>query len=539
MEKFLPIFQQGVEGAKPGSNGWYNSWCPFHEAGGKEAGHSSPSFGFNPENGAWKCHGCDKSGGASDFLGELTIAGYNSDNPSDKEQAKEILADRIPGTRKPKKIDKTNKNTSSNKLPDHNQIEEWHQKLKDTPKALRHAIDDRLWSEAVIDDLKIGIVPQRGIPGYRFAIPVSTGGEISNIRKYHTECNPKVLGIRGHNECNFFPEKALDEKKIYLVEGEPDCLALRSAGLNAMTFTGGSGNVPASLHRIKDHKIVIIYDADDAGQNGARKVFQAMVKYTRQIKTLDITEIASTANDVTDAILELGSYSDFGRLLDEVEKETKIREENVVEQIVQKEVGFNEAISSGHIGVKIEITAMILGRRERPYSAVSRLSSKCDKSGSKAECTVCPLMSGKANHPVSPNDRICERDLLRQIKISDDRKRAVLRELGGFACDGWEIDEANSTIESLFEVVIGPHYDTSKGSLDKEHVGFGQRSAFAIDEGEGHAINQPYKFYGVTVAQPWDQSNTHVFTKCDEIQRAVDFFELSPEQIKKMEKFTP
>lgn len=537
MAKFLSIFQEGVEGAKPGSNGWYNSWCPFHEAGGKAAGHSSPSFGFNPESGAWKCHGCGKSGGASDFLGELTIAGYNSDNPSDKEQAKSALADRIPGTRKPKK--NTTSNNTSNKLPDYNQIEAWHQQLKGTQKALDHAINERMWSEAVIDDLKIGIVPQRGIPGYRFAIPVTTGGEITGVRKYHTECKPKVLGIRGHNECNFFPEKALDEQKIYLVEGEPDCLALRSAGLNAMTFTGGSGNVPASLHRIKDHKIIVIYDADEAGQNGARKIFQAMVKYTRQIKIIDITEIASTANDVTDAILELGSHSDFARALNDVEQNTKIREENVVEQIVQKEVGFNEAISSGHIGVKIEITAMILGRRERPYSAISRLASKCDKGGSKVECTVCPLMSGKAVHPVSPNDRICERDLLRQIKISDERKRTILRELGGFACDAWEIDEMNSTIESLFEVIIGPHHDVSQGSPDKEHVGFSQRSAFAIDDGEGHAINQPYRFFGVTVAQPWDQSNTHVFTKCDEIQRAVDYFELSPEQIEKLEEFRP
>jgi len=530
--KFLPIFEEGVEEPKPGASGWYNSWCPFHE--NPKEGHKTPSFGFNPVTGSWRCHGCGKSGGAADFLGEITISGYNSENKQHLAESLDMLGKKVPEMKSRKKVKK--RSDTSGQLPDHEQIEKWRIDLGGNSAAMTMAIDSRMWSKPVMDELNIGI--QMVMGGFRFTIPVTISGEIVNVRKYNTEMSPKIMGIRGHNGTNFFPEKALDEKKVYIVEGEPDCLAARSAGLNAMTFTGGAGNVPADIHRIKDHQVVIIYDSDDAGIKGAKRVSQAILKYTRQVKILDITRSSSTANDITDAILDIG-HAEFLKSIREQEADTTLKEESILDSVVKKEVGFNEAISSGHIGYKIDIVAMILGRRERPYSAISRISTKCMKVGSRGECTICPLASGKANHPVSPNDRIEERDLLRQIKVADQAKRAVLRELGGFCCDEWELDEYNSRIESLFEIIIGPYTDANGGSADSEHIGFAQRTAFAIDEGAGHSINQPYRFVGVTVAQPWDQSNTHVFTKCSEIQRTVDCFDLDADQIKKLEIFKP
>jgi len=531
--KFLSIFEEGVEEPTQGSSGWYNSWCPFHE--NPKEGHKTPSFGFNPVTGSWRCHGCGKSGGPADFLGEIRISGYNSENKAHLAESLDMLGKKVPEIKKrTKKM--TKKPDSKAPLPDYEQIEKWHSELLSHSEALNHAINSRMWSKPVIDDLRIGI--QLVMGGFRFTIPVTISGDIVNVRKYNTEMSPKIMGIRGHNSTNYFPEKALDYERVYIVEGEPDCLAARSAGLNAMTFTGGAGNVPSDIHRIKDHKVVIIYDSDEAGIKGAKRVSQSILKYTRQVKILDITKSSSTSNDITDAITDIG-HIEFLKSIREQESDASIKEESILDSVVKKEVGFNEAISSGHIGYKIDIVAMILGRRERPYSAISRIATKCMKVGSRGECTICPLASGKANHPVSPNDRIGERDLLRQIKVADPAKRAVLRELGGYMCDEWELDEYNSRIESLFEIIIGPYTDANGGSADSEHIGFAQRTAFAIDEGSGHSINQPYRFVGVTVAQPWDQSNTHVFTKCSEIQRTVDCFDLDGDQIKRLEIFKP
>jgi len=529
---FEALFSAEVEDPKPSSNGWMNSWCPFHEK--PRDGHKTPSFGFDPDTGGWKCHGCGKGGGPVDFLGYIEILGYDPSNRDQRRKARELLCEKIPSYQPttPSVIGKMEKSAPRTMpLPGPEKIDKYHRDLLEDTEMLDHLVNERLWSEEVIKKLRIGKMSSHG--GSRYTIPISQGGELVNVRKYNSKLSPKMMGIKGRNSAYIFPEFPLEKERLYLVEGEPDCIAALSIGLNAITFTAGAGSLPKDLHRLKDHKIVILYDNDDAGREGAKKVLAAVQKFTSQVKILDLYDICDKSNDSTDAILNLGS-SEFLRLLKESASRMPAEAVAPLNTIIKKEVGFNEAIASGHIGTKIEVVAMVLGRRERPYSATSKLSSKCKSVGLKPFCSLCPLSSGSCETPASPNEFICERDLLKQIKVGDAARRAVLRETGGFLCDEWEIDDYKSKNESLFEVVIGPYHDSS---AEQEHIGFQQRTAFAIDEGGGHSINQPYRFTGVTVAQPWDQANTHVFTKCSEIQRSVDCFSLTEGRIEKLDIF--
>lgn len=66
----------------------------------------------------------------------------------------------------------------------------------------------------------------------------------------------------------------------YLVEGEPDAWTAYECGLPALSFTDGAGHVPAGaallLKSLGIQHVEILYDNDDAGRKGARKVAQAL-----------------------------------------------------------------------------------------------------------------------------------------------------------------------------------------------------------------------------------------------------------------------
>ncbi len=76
-----------------------------------------------------------------------------------------------------------------------------------------------------------------------------------------------------------------DKKVLYIFEGEPDCITGISIGLQGISFTSGAGSIP----RGKDGKyalkwllkwkiIVICYDNDKAGRDGAIKLKNELMK---------------------------------------------------------------------------------------------------------------------------------------------------------------------------------------------------------------------------------------------------------------------
>ena len=58
----------------------------------------------------------------------------------------------------------------------------------------------------------------------------------------------------------------------------------RSKGFNAITITGGETMAPIALNYFKDRKVAIVYDNDDTGILGAKKIASILSNQTDKIK---------------------------------------------------------------------------------------------------------------------------------------------------------------------------------------------------------------------------------------------------------------
>jgi len=71
------------------------------------------------------------------------------------------------------------------------------------------------------------------------------------------------------------PYKLLNKNTIIIVEGEKDMLTMLSNNIPAVSIVGGCQTLPYMMQReLKDKNIVVIYDCDEKGQEGALNLVQ-------------------------------------------------------------------------------------------------------------------------------------------------------------------------------------------------------------------------------------------------------------------------
>lgn len=86
------------------------------------------------------------------------------------------------------------------------------------------------------------------------------------------------------------PFNLLDKKTIIIVEGEKDMLTMLSNGVPAVSIVGGVQTLPYMCQReLKDKNIVIIYDCDDAGREGAANLVVWLYSIgAKSVKNIDL-----------------------------------------------------------------------------------------------------------------------------------------------------------------------------------------------------------------------------------------------------------
>lgn len=121
---------------------------------------------------------------------------------------------------------------------------------------------------SVHEKLKLGFL------GEGLSFPVYIYDELLDIRTYRPEKVPKVVSEKGAKSLLLpFDLWVKDERPTLLCAGEKDMAISRSNGFNAITFTGGEQAFPKLFKAsFRGKYIYIVYDNDQAGQEGARKV---------------------------------------------------------------------------------------------------------------------------------------------------------------------------------------------------------------------------------------------------------------------------
>lgn len=215
-----------------------NVECPWH-------GDSQPSLHISP-SGKGYCHGCGhKIRDIVDLVSQMEGWSY-------REAQRKLYADIVRA------------------VPD-SRIDAYVKCLAKNKRAWEYLLVERNLMENVATDYKLGLEPTTK----RITIPIfDQFGFCRNVRRmgWLDEHKRKALNMKGKGEVRLFPEKDfVFSRKVFLVEGEFDCLCARSYGFPAVTWTGGASNWNDSMTSLFRDKVVwICYDNDEPGRVGAQ-----------------------------------------------------------------------------------------------------------------------------------------------------------------------------------------------------------------------------------------------------------------------------
>jgi twinkle protein len=158
----------------------------------------------------------------------------------------------------------------------------------------------------------------------KIAIPIVKDGKLVNI-KYRTipPADKFYMREKGCPSYLFNGDKINPNKSVILTEGEFDAMMATQLGFLAVSgITGAaSGLTPGEMKQLDlAEKVFVLYDSDEAGQSGARKIIDR-IGHERCVN------IVLPAKDLNDFILQGGSREELVELMRAAEK---VKPENVV-----------------------------------------------------------------------------------------------------------------------------------------------------------------------------------------------------------------
>ena len=226
--------------------------CPFHDDKNK-------SFSVNLDTGLWKCHAGCGSGAAQHFAHRIEY------EPTYYEKT----------TRKNSSESQRVKKNNLTPLVLNDEAVKYLMYLEDN---WQHLPVPRSWNIDWVIHTCTGYDPKSGQFIYSHT---NKDGDIINIHWHKGKSHWRGEGSSKLFPLHFFNPRMSFHfdpvKKLIICEGEKDCITLLSNGYQAVTNTTGAANVPKDINPLKDFiDVVIIYDNDDPGKQGAKKMAQAI-----------------------------------------------------------------------------------------------------------------------------------------------------------------------------------------------------------------------------------------------------------------------
>ncbi len=323
---------------RAGSN--LSGLCPFHS-------EKTPSFSVSPENNLFYCFGCGAGGDTITFI----MKAEGLDYPG----AIEFLARRA-GIPIPEENEKTG-GVKRSRILEMNKVAArfFHKMLLQSPEAMEYltkrglqmpiirrfglgyapeqfgALTDHLKSQGfTVEEMRVGFLcgiskkTNRPYDYFRgrviFPIIDVTGNVIAFGGRIIGSGEPKYLNTSDtpafHKRNNLFAlnyAKGCCKEEMILCEGYMDVVSLHAAGFENAVATLGTAITPEQARMMKRYtdKVIIAYDADDAGQRAAEKAFTVLGEAGLETKRLKV----EGAKDPDEYIQRFGPER-FRKLLD-------------------------------------------------------------------------------------------------------------------------------------------------------------------------------------------------------------------------------
>lgn len=310
-------------------------WCPIHEVGGKQAGHKTPSLVAKDITGTATClsRGCFESDDIFGIIAKMENIDVRNNFTEIKKKACEIAG--IYTENNSKDNNKKNDNfIEQNPKP----LENLQQKHLDYLHTLKISPET-----AHFFDLKARydyiLYPQKNINtmainGYK-GISITKDSETGKSKMFFEGEKVSVWGDVHHTT----------NKHIIFTEGEKDCIRLteeirnlkRESDYAVITITTGAKTIPSDIveivNQLNPKEISIIYDNDETGYKGSRKLANALVgndeeglynnantsnNYNEKITVYHFNTDNKEGYDITDFLNEGGRFHDIWNLEKEV-----------------------------------------------------------------------------------------------------------------------------------------------------------------------------------------------------------------------------
>lgn len=298
VSKFLNLLvDKGLKFSSPNRQGEFQIQCPFHL-------DSNPSCSVNELKEVYYCHGCGARGHISILINHLGGKPLgNSIKPSAPpiSQPKNPLGGAL--RIRPKK------SHQSSQKPTNQIVKQMQQQLPLQPVVREHLRNNRGISDAIIKQYRVGWDKCRdrvSIPNYD-----AKGGLVdvrlwlSPLGKYKDAAlrneKGKIISWNGCGGARLFPVSSLQSDRLVLCEGELDVLCTISKGISSITSTGGVRSWKNDWSSLFNGKAVLIaYDNDQPGSDGATKVQKSLTPYAKEIRIIRWPSNFPNGGDVTD-----------------------------------------------------------------------------------------------------------------------------------------------------------------------------------------------------------------------------------------------
>lgn len=398
-------------------------------------------------------------------------------------------------------------------------IEKWHEMLLNNPMQLKYLKDDR---GLTIETIKKHML---GYDGERITIPIyNDKGDIVNVRKYLKGGKGKdkmISYAEGYGAARLFPLQSLQHKDVMVNEGEWDAMLAEQMGFHSFTVTGGAGTWEEEFTELlRDKNVVICYDIDKAGKQGANRVAHEILEVANSVKILILPIVEIPNGDYSDFVTKQGATKQtIDRLIEdtpEIKREQGTNKDTSNDPI---HVHLSEASQAQYDGKRITMNVIVAGKDTQPYLVPKKIHVKCPSDNDK--CQMCKMNGvGLAGKTIDINPT--ERQLLLIVEASDRKKKYEIADMAGItqACNNWEFEILES--QNVEKVILMPELDFS--SKEQEYV---LTTAYVV--GSGIQTNTSYTLEGTTVADPWTQKATQIIDKYQTKEDNVASFKLTPE----------
>lgn len=239
--------------------------CPFHS-------DTKPSASINTEKQLFHCWVCAEGYNEKQFVAKLN---------------------NIPITEASVVVDKLTHSTARWEIEEEANLFADSEFLKSIENLIGLSFD-------TIRQLRLGMT--RDARGNKFlGIPVFYNGALMDVRSYNLLKYPNVAKIMakkisegGAGNGFIVPYDlwvANREETTYVFEGEKDMMLARELGLNAITLTGGASTTLPNdyvINEFKDRDVIICYDNDKAGREGADKLYLSIRRLVKSVKYINI-----------------------------------------------------------------------------------------------------------------------------------------------------------------------------------------------------------------------------------------------------------